>query len=61
MIDRATDGENAVDLIVAHLHSRFFRDSFGFEFYVPKLTKHDFKFISISQSSMTAANRPGLG
>ena len=49
MIDRASDRENAVDLIVAHLHSRFFRDSFGFEFYVPKLTKHDLKFVSINR------------
>ena len=48
MIDRANDGENAVDLIVARSHMRFYCDSFGPEFYLCKLAKHDFKFISIS-------------
>jgi site-specific DNA recombinase len=49
MIDRACDGDNAVDLIVVHSYSRFFRDSFGLEFYLRKLAKHGVKLISITQ------------
>ena len=49
MIDRATDGENAVDQIVVHSNSRFFRDSFGLEFYLRKLAKKDVKLMSITQ------------
>jgi hypothetical protein len=32
MIERACDGENAIDVIVVHSFSRFFRDAFGLEF-----------------------------
>ena len=49
MIDRATDGENAVDQIMVHSNSRFFRDSFGLEFYLRKLAKQDVKLMSITQ------------
>ena len=48
MIDRANDGENAVDLIDAHSHLRFWCDSFGPEFYLCKFAKHDFKFVPIT-------------
>ena len=49
MIDRACDGENAADLIVVHSYSRFFRDSFGLEFYLRKLAKHGVKLVSVTQ------------
>ena len=49
MIDSATDGSNSVDLIVVHSYSRFFRDSFGLEFYLRKLGKHGVKLLSITQ------------
>jgi len=49
MIDQATDGERAVDLIVVHSYSRFFRDSFGLEFYLRKLAKHGVRLIAITQ------------
>src|SRR5262245_26320612 len=49
MIERACDGENAFDVIVVHSFSRFFRDAFGLEFYVRKLTKHGVKLVSITQ------------
>jgi site-specific DNA recombinase len=49
LIDRACDGENCVDLIVVHSYSRFFRDSFGLEFYLRKLAKHGVKLVSITQ------------
>jgi hypothetical protein len=32
-----------------HSFSRFFRDAFGLEFYVRKLTKHGVKLVSITQ------------
>lgn len=49
MIERACDGENAFDVIVVHSFSRFFRDAFGLEFYVRKLTKHGVRLVSITQ------------
>ncbi|MBX9821419.1 MAG: recombinase family protein [Afipia birgiae] len=49
MIERACDGENAFDLILVHSYSRFFRDSFGQEFYLRKLAKHDVRLVSITQ------------
>ncbi len=49
MIERACDGEHAFDVIVVHSYSRFFRDSFGLEFYVRKLAKHGVKLVSITQ------------
>ena len=33
-IDRACDGGEAVDAIVVHSYSRFFRDAFGQEYYL---------------------------
>jgi DNA invertase Pin-like site-specific DNA recombinase len=51
MIERACDGENAFDVIVVHSFSRFFRDAFGLEFYVGKLTKHGVRLVSISSQS----------
>ena len=49
MIERACDGENTFDLILVHSYSRFFRDSFGQEFYLRKLAKHDVRLVSITQ------------
>jgi len=49
MIERACDGENAIDVIVVHSFSRFFRDAFGLEFYLRKLAKHSVKLVSITQ------------
>lgn len=49
MIERACDGEHAFDMIVVHSYSRFFRDSFGQEFYLRKLAKHGVKLVSITQ------------
>ena len=49
MIERACDGENAIEAIVVHSFSRFFRDAFGLEFYVRKLAKHGVKLVSITQ------------
>lgn len=42
MIERACDGENAFDVIVAH-------SFFGLEFYVRKLAKHGVRLVSITQ------------
>ena len=49
MIDHACNAENAVDAVVVHSYSRFFRESFGLEFYRRKLAKHGVKLISITQ------------
>ena len=49
MIDRACNGEDSVEQIIVHSFSRFMRDSFAFEFYVRKLSKHGVKLISITQ------------
>jgi site-specific DNA recombinase len=49
IIDRACNGENAIDIIVVHSFSRFMRDSFVFEFYVRKFAKHGVKLVSITQ------------
>ena len=49
MIDRATRSGGDVDLIIVHSYSRFFRDSFGLEFYVRKLAKHAVRLVSITQ------------
>ena len=49
MIERASDGESAFDVVVVHSFSRFFRDAFGLEFYVRKLAKHGVRLVSITQ------------
>lgn len=49
MVDRACDGERDIDAIVVHSFSRFMRDSFAFEFYLRKLSKHGVALISITQ------------
>ena len=49
MIERACDGEHAIDFIVVHSYSRFFREAFEQEFYLRKLAKHGVKVISITQ------------
>ena len=49
MIERACDGSNAIDAIIVHSYSRFFRDSFGLEFYLRNLNKNGVKLISITQ------------
>jgi site-specific DNA recombinase len=49
MIERACDGDNAFDVILVHSYSRFFRDAFGLEFYIRKLTKHGVRLVSITQ------------
>jgi len=49
MIERACDGERALDLIVVHSYSRFFREAFEQEFYFRKLAKHGVKVVSITQ------------
>lgn len=49
MIERACDGDRAFDVIVVHSYSRFFRDSFGQEFYLRKLAKHGVRLVSITQ------------
>ena len=49
MIDRACNGAQDIDAIVVHSFSRFMRDSFAFEFYLRKLSKHGVALISITQ------------
>src|SRR5215471_4104845 len=49
MIERACDGEHALDIIVVHSYSRFFREAFEQEFYLRKLAKHDVRVVSITQ------------
>lgn len=49
MVERACDGERAIDVIVVHSFSRFFRDAFGLEYYVRKLAKHNVKLVSMTQ------------
>lgn len=49
MVERACDGQNDFDVIVVHSFSRFFRDAFGLEFYIRKLTKHGVRLLSITQ------------
>ena len=49
MIDRACDGEHVADAVVVHSYSRFFRGSFGQEFYLRKLAKAGVRLISITQ------------
>ena len=49
MIERASDGENAFDVIVVHSYSRFFREAFEQEFYLRKLSKHGVRVVSITQ------------
>lgn len=49
MIDCACEGSNAVDAIVVHSYSRFYRESFEHEFYLRKLQKHSVRLISITQ------------
>src|SRR6202171_4667110 len=49
MIDAATTKPPAVDVIVVHSFSRFFRDQFQLEFYVRRLAKNGVRLISITQ------------
>jgi len=49
MIERACDGEHAIDAIIVHSYSRFFREAFEQEFYLRKLAKHRVRVISITQ------------
>ena len=49
MIDGACDSQGAVDAIIVHSLSRFFRESFGTELYRRKLKKQGVKLISITQ------------
>ena len=49
MIERAADGDKPFDLVLVHSYSRFFRDSFGLEMYIRKLTKAGVRLISITQ------------
>ena len=49
MIDGACDGQKSVDAVIVHSLSRFFRDSFGTEFYRRKLKKQGVRLISITQ------------
>lgn len=49
MIDRATDDERPYDVILVHSFSRFFRDSFNFEYYRRKLEKNGVTIASMTQ------------
>ena len=49
MIDRACDGQGDINAIVVHSFSRFMRDSFAFEFYLRKLSRHGVALFSITQ------------
>ncbi|NEU15034.1 recombinase family protein, partial [Methylobacterium sp. BTF04] len=49
MIERASDGDQPIDVIVVHSFSRFFRDGFGLEMYVRKLDKVGVSLVSITQ------------
>ena len=49
MIERATDGDRPIDIIVVHSYSRFFRDSFALEMYVRRLAKVGVALVSITQ------------
>lgn len=48
-IEKACDGSGSMGAIVVHSFSRFFRESFGFEFYVRQLAKHGVRLLSITQ------------
>ncbi len=49
MIDRATDDDRPYDVIIVHSFSRFFRDSFSFEYYRRKLEKNGVAIVSMTQ------------
>jgi len=49
MIDLACNGNVVVDAVIVHSFSRFFRDSFGGEFYVRKLAKRGVRLLSVTQ------------
>ncbi|MDX2145433.1 MAG: recombinase family protein [Rhodospirillaceae bacterium] len=49
MIDQATEKDRPFDLIVVHSFSRFFRDSYLFEYYRRKLEKNGVGIVSITQ------------
>ena len=49
MIDRASDDDHPVDVILVHSLSRFFRDAFVLEMYVRKLAKCGVRLASIAQ------------
>ena len=49
MIERACDDAKAIDYIIVHSYSRFFREAFEQEFYLRKLAKHGGRVISMTQ------------
>jgi DNA invertase Pin-like site-specific DNA recombinase len=49
MIDAATTKPPALDVILVHSFSRFFRDQFQLEFYVRRLAKAGVRLVSITQ------------
>ncbi len=49
MIDLATNGRGAFDVIVVHSFSRFYRDEVGLTLHVRDLVKHGVKLVSITQ------------
>src|SRR6266511_1515469 len=49
MIDAATTKPPAIDVIIVHSFSRFFRDQFQLEFYVRRLAKNGVRLVSITQ------------
>ena len=49
LIDAASAKPPALDVIVVHSFSRFFRDQFQLEFYVRKLVKNSVRLVSITQ------------
>jgi DNA invertase Pin-like site-specific DNA recombinase len=48
-VGRTRHDENAIDIVVVHSFSRFFRDAFRLEFCVRKLAKHGVRLLSITQ------------
>jgi len=49
MIDRALEKDRPFDVIIVHSFSRFFRDSYLFEYYRRKLEKNGVSIVSITQ------------
>lgn len=49
MIEAGTSKPAPFDIVIVHSFSRFFRDHFELEFYVPKLAKNGVKLVSITQ------------
>lgn len=50
MIDRAVDDDRPFDIVLVHSFSRFFRDSFSFEYYRRKLEKNGVVIVSMTQA-----------